>query len=261
MMMHTALRVNKGLFECQNVLGSVECDRVKKILEQKEKKGEFTEKPHEEDDGIDEHPLWLERFPPSIQAKIHKYINLTDIPSLFGFEDNKLSLDQLTASFVLIYRRSEKSNRKKLSLSLHNDKPLQKDRHVLSVVYTIKSDDCVGGTVEYANKNDGTAKESKNLTKYQPKHNSIYCMNGDFVSHCTYGVDSGVRFSVVLFYNTPQLKIDVVALWTQFPKEFICVNCYHGFRERKLYKDHLNGICHNCNACCMRRRNLIKHVC
>jgi hypothetical protein len=47
------------------------------------------------------------------------------------------------------------------------------------------------------------------MTAFNPKNNSIYCFNGDYVSHMVHGVDFGCRFAVVLFINTPQTDLDV----------------------------------------------------
>ncbi len=56
-MMKTALRVNKGLFDCQNVLGSVDCGHVKAIWIQ------FWRKSTKNDKVGDEHNiLWLEPY-------------------------------------------------------------------------------------------------------------------------------------------------------------------------------------------------------
>jgi hypothetical protein len=169
----------------------------------------------------------------------------------------------LSASFLLVYTPSKRNKDcRHLAISPHCDQSLRKGVHTLSVVFTVKSSDCMGGTVQYSNRNDGKQRESKHLNNFNPKENSMYFMNGSYVAHCAYGVGSGVRYSVVLFYDTPQSMIDVVSLWNpRFPKEYICTNCYRPLRDRKQYIAHLGGMCPRCLTCCNLKMNLSTHVC
>lgn len=260
--MKTVYRENeRGLFECIDVFEQNEYNQIKKMMEEIKAKGDFLEKPHEEDDGIEEHPEWVEHFDVSIQNMIHNFVSSTDIPNLYGFGKD-FSLDKLSSSFVLRYRHSDKSNRLKPTLSLHKDISQIEGIHTLSVVFTIKTDECIGGALGYANTNDGNVNHTRDIAKFVPRDNSIYCINGDFVAHCAYGVDSGERFSIVLFYDTPQTKVDVVSLWNpQFRKEFVCPVCYHGYFSRKQLTAHKRGhvVCSDCCVCFSSKAKLRTH--
>jgi hypothetical protein len=261
--MKSVLRIERGPFILNNVFGCYDYDKIKRDLLRNEEKGYFVERSHEEDSGIAEHPKWQPKLKVEIQEKIVKYLETTNIPAKYGFTDGTDLKDSLSRSFVLMYR-PQRSGSKKLAMSLHRDISMIPNVHTLSVVYTIKSPDCIGGTMEYSTRHDGTVLYSRDMAKLDSNDNSIYCFNGDFVAHCAYGVDAGVRFSVVMFFNTSQRKADVVSLWNRldlYPAYKLCSNCYRIFHDKKKYKDHLNSICSVCNTCCNSRSSLLKHNC
>lgn len=247
--MNSVLRVNRGLFECRDVLGPNEYKFVKDYMEELRENGQFLKKPHKEDDGIDEHPEWVEHFDHKIQDRLHDYVNSTDIPRLFGFAENTIPNDQLATSFLLRYRRSEKAIDKRLQrrFSIHKDESKLDGVHILSVIFTIKDEGCIGGVLEYANTPDGNQNDTRDMITFTPRDNSIYCLNGDFVAHGAYDVDCGERFAVVLFYNTKQTTVDVVALWNPtIAKDCICSVCYHVYNSRKQLQAHKHVPCCHC---------------
>lgn len=232
------LHRQKGIFGAQNVFDSVVYEEIKgSLLSGKENK--YVTRPHSEDHGLDCHPLWCPRFSPSIQQRIHDFINTTDIPKIFGF-DGPLSLDNLSASFIMKYTPEQASSHR-TALSFHNDVSRKgKENHIMSVVYTIKSDDCVGGAIKYSNRFDGAQFHSRDVCDFVPKDNSIYVMNGDFAAHCAMGISRGYRYSVVLFYDTPQTLVDVVSLWNMdHQKDLICDLCCRCMSEKKYLQRHL----------------------
>lgn len=260
--MKFALNVNRGLFECRDVLGTNEYKVMKDYMEELRENGQFLERPHGEDDGIVDHPEWVEHFDHKIQDQLHDYINTTDIPMLFGFQDNSIPIDHLSTSFLLRYRRRRENAKRRLRcrFSVHKDQSKLDGVHVLSVIFTIKDQSCIGGVLEYANTPDGNVAETKNMLAFLPRDNSIYCLNGDFVAHCAYDVTGGERFAVVLFYNTPQSKVDVVALWNpKLPKEYICRTCYHAYKTPKQFQAHRHRLCRYCGEYVASIAKLLKH--
>jgi hypothetical protein len=132
----------------------------------------------------------------------------------------------------------------------------------MSVVYTIKSEDCIGGALGVSNRPDGDIFYTRDMTTYTPADNSIYCINGSFSAHCAYGILRGVRFAVVLFIPTPQSMIDVVSLWNSvlLPQQ-ICTNCYRVLPSLRKFNEHFKFICKDCGECCNTLYSLKKHVC
>jgi hypothetical protein len=213
-MAQPVLRVFKGLFKCEQVFDQTKYEFIYGNLQGNVENGEFSTRRHVHDQGFENHPLWLEKFDFSIEKDILNHVNSTDIPRLFGFE-NTIPVSDVSASFVLLYTQNE-SKCNQVALKPHQDVSLLPNKHILSVVYTIKSIGCVGGSLAYSHKWNGEQQYLRDLTSFNPKNNSIYCFNGDYVSHMVYGVDVGCRFAVVLFINSPQTDLDVAMLW-QYP--------------------------------------------
>ncbi len=253
--------MNRGFFEIKNVFGDDEYTEISRLLEEKIQVGQFIERPHHQDQDIEKHPLWMDSFPVSIQDKLVNYMNTTFIPSTYKFENAEQLQNSLSASFVMFYNQS---NSNKMALSFHQDVSLLPDKHILSVVYTMKSRDCIGGTLEFSNRNDGKVTNTRDSSKYEPADNSIYCFNGDFVTHCAFGVKRGRRFAVVMFFNTPQTTYDVVHLWNRldiYTEYRICENCRHILHTKKQLKDHQRCICKLCNTCYNSQSSFRKHQC
>ena len=88
----------------------------------------------------------------------------------------------------------------------------------------------------------------------------MYCLNGDFVSHCAYGITS--RFAAVMFIATPQSFMEVFYLWNPIkPPQKVCRNCLSISNTRKQLVDHIRYICSDCSVCCKSAYSFKKHVC
>ncbi len=240
-MAQTVLRIEKGFFSYENVFELSKHDDICMKLEECVRNGEFTARAHVDDHGIERHPLWLPRFDPLIEQDLLRSINHSNIPKYFGF-NKSIPHSSLSASFVLYYSKQDHfTSSKKVALSPHQDISLIPNMHILSVVYTIKSLDCIGGSLAYSNKWDGSQKYSRDMTTFDAKDNSIYCFNGDYVSHVAYGVEKGYRFAIVMFFNTQQTDMDVSVLWN-YPNEdrdTFCTKCYKGFSSVRHKDDHM----------------------
>lgn len=222
------LRFNSGLYYCLDVFEPTKYDHIRHILQEIVANNAFEVLQHPDDYGFEHHPLWLPTFDHHIQSDILGFVNSTIVPNLFRFA-GQISEDDVSASFVMFYSPTTTSMEE--ALSTHKDQPMIPGRHVLSVIYTIK-ENCKGGALAYSNKWNGEQNHSRDLTNFTPPTNSIYCFNGDYVSHKVFGIDSGVRFAVVLFINTPQTDLDVAMLW-QSDKAMFCPRCFKGFTTEK----------------------------
>jgi hypothetical protein len=130
------------------------------------------------------------------------------------------------------------------------------------VVLTFRSDDCIGGALSVSNRKDGEVYRTEELTEFLPKDNSMYCLNGDFVSHCAYGIKRGIRFAAVIFIATHQSYLEVVSLWNSVkPPQEVCTNCFYILNTRKQLIDHVRYICSDCHVCCKTAYSFKKHVC
>lgn len=231
------LRYHKGIFCVQNVFEPITYDEIKGSVTSAGENN-YKRRAHIEDQGLDHHPPWAP-LSPYILQRIHDYINTTDIAQIFGYQ-GPVSLDCLSASFILKYTPDQTGSHR-TALSFHNDISRKgKDYHIMSIVYTIKSEDCIGGAVMYSRREDGTQQFTDDVLPFIPNDNSIYVMNGDFAAHCAMGISRGYRYSVVLFYETPQTFVDVVSLWNDdYRKDLICVLCGRCMSEKKYLRRHL----------------------
>ena len=87
-MAQPVLRVDKGLFKCDQVFDTTKYDMIYSILERNVKNDEFSARKHVFDQGLENHPLWLETFDCSIQTDILNLVNSTDIPCCFVLSSN-----------------------------------------------------------------------------------------------------------------------------------------------------------------------------
>jgi hypothetical protein len=147
-------------------------------------------------------------MPARNSKKIMDVIISRGIDRIFGFNEHQpLREDDLSKSYVLVYLPTQQHQplKKQLTFSLHKDVAdgVNAGNHILSVVFTMKSPDCIGGAIGISNRGDGNVSHTSEMTNYTPKDNSLYCFNGSYAAHCAYGIRRGVRFAVVLFIVTP----------------------------------------------------------
>jgi hypothetical protein len=259
--------MNRRPITIENVLELEEYTSIYLELEGIRASNQFVTRPDVDDEGIDTHPLWTESLPSAIQEKMIAVLKFHKIDEMFGFDDNQplILSSHISKSFVLVYLPTQRDRSTgALTFSLHKDVAGGENdgKHILSVVYTMKSSDCIGGALGVSHRPDGEAFRTSDMTTISTKDNSLYCFNGSYAAHCAYGISRGVRFAVVLFIVTPQTTRDVVALWNSVePPQEICLNCYRVLNTRKQFIDHIRYICPKCKICCNTSYSSKKHVC
>lgn len=227
---------DKGLFYRENVFDSKDYEKIIRMVKENEKKGKFEVRQHAEDNGIEFHPLWFPNFPFTVQKLLHDFVNSTELPILYGFNEI-VPLEAMSASFILKYS-SDDAKLHQTAFSYHRDESLKENVHIMSVIFTIRSPDCLGGTLKVSRRDDGLVVDSADVVNFVPQNNSIYALNGNYVGHCAMGINQGEKYSIVMFYETSQRKIDVVMLWNNKPLELICNVCYCCFDCTKSVRDH-----------------------
>ena len=232
--------LHRGLFAQNNVFDSLFVKQM--ITKMMEDEHLFSVKPHPSDD-IEVHPAWMPRFSVEFQEALHNKINVPEIQQAFGFDGN-IEKENLKTSFVVRYEGSKnlstRKNLLKMMFSTHKDTPANNSGgHVMSVIYTFTSDDFLGGTIQFSNRDDGEQQYTTDLFAYNPPHNSIYIFNGSHVSHNGLGVTTGRRWALVMFYETKQTLAEVVQLWSvsKLPVK-ICEECGKYFTNMETYIRH-----------------------
>jgi hypothetical protein len=257
--------MNRGPFVVKNVFGMVEYGHAMAELMELYEANKFESRLDDADVGIQNHPKWVREMPTLIQDRMINVLKDSGIASAFGFSAEQALKDSVSKSFVLLYEPQQiNKSLQNLDFSLHKDVAdgANEGRHILSVVLTFRSADCIGGALGFSNRKDGEVYRTEELTTFLPKDNSIYCLNGDFVSHCAYGITSGIRFAAVLFIATNQSELEVFSLWNSVePPQEVCLNCFSILNTRKQFIDHIRYICPGCRICCKTSYSLKKHVC
>ena len=67
-------------------------------------------------------------------------------------------------------------------MQMHRDTPMVDGKPVFIVVFTLKSDDCVGGNVLFSKRNDGKVTYSRDCDEYVTENNSAYPLYGSHVT-------------------------------------------------------------------------------
>jgi hypothetical protein len=205
----------------------------------------------------------VKSFPAAIQEKMIAVLKANKIDQLFGFNENQplIPSSHIRKAFVLIYLPTKRDRSTgELSFSLHKDvaEGDNDGNHKLSVVYAMKSEDCIG----VSHRAGGEVCRTSDMTAITTKDNSLYYFNGCYAAHCAYGIRRGVWFAVFLFIVTPQSIINVVSLWNSIlPPQEICLNCYRILNTKKQLIEHLKLICNICRKCCNTVYSYQKHQC
>lgn len=87
-------------------------------------------------------------------------------------------------------------------MQYHRDSPQEDGKPVFTVVFTIKSADCIGGNIRISNRDDGTVRHSANSSVYIADNNSAYAMFGSHITHSVMGVQAGYRYAFVIFHTS-----------------------------------------------------------
>jgi len=115
--------------------------------------------------------------------------------------------------FILEYKNENNDPNFNAGLNYHLDSDDNSKEHVLSCVFTFRSDDCLGGGLNYSNEDSGgsNAIDSQKYEKYNPPDNSMYFLYGSYVKHSVNNVLSGKRYAVVFFLKSLR-KIEYIRL-------------------------------------------------
>jgi hypothetical protein len=94
---------------------------------------------------------------------IKDVLKVTKTDQLFGFHEDQELIP--SKSFVLVYSPTKRDCRQ-LTFSLHKDVACGENvrKHIMSVVYTIKSEDCIGGALGVSNRPDGDIFHTRDMT-------------------------------------------------------------------------------------------------
>jgi len=180
-------------------------------------------------------PPLLTNVPENIKQVIFSTVD-TDL-FISKFFERKI----LYGFFVLRYDATHQPR-----LEIHNDMhDKYGEKQLLTVVFTYKSDDCIGGTVATSERYDGTVlitKKGISCTKYMynhnPAHRSMYVMLGTICTHKVFPVIQGWRIAIVLFYELPDFdKFKALKLWN-YPLPYLCEKCYFPFQKLKSFNWH-----------------------
>lgn len=219
----TWTRYHKGVFHCQKLLEDKEHDLLYRLAQ----------------NWVD----WLTTVDDNECFKCHPPYCIMDVEikhqlinklEQTNIKDELGHWTSVRGAFILKFDSSHAH-----SMDIHVDEALESEQ-VLSVVFTICSSDCPGGTIIFSNSNDGS--NVSYTTDYTARKCSAYAFYGSFVAHGVKKLKTGVRYSYVLFFNTAKTKREVHSIWSQSNKfeeyKIRCECCFKWYANKVALRKH-----------------------
>jgi hypothetical protein len=116
-----------------------------------------------------------------------------------------------------------------------------RNHHVFTIVYTLRSHDCRGGSVTFSDNAEGYMDAHHRCARtFTPPDNSVYFFPGGHVEHMVTHVTQGTRFAIILLAEWSDiLPIQIIRYWTK-NEAFVCEQCLRVFKREKYLKAHKN---------------------
>lgn len=251
--------IHKGIFVDKRGIDDLAYNELHSIIEQ----GMHWQNVDKENSGFVDHPVFDDMGFQS-QSILLSNINQGNLFNIFG----KCLFNH---GFVLKHQYVKGACK---SMSYHLDVPTyhgsetSENTHIVSVVYTMRSETCLGGSVCLSNRDDAKVlqytlnkgKDDRHITacnqkrysnsrdsyNFTARDNTFYAFNGSFVEHGVMPVTRGTRYSFVLFFKSHSSKISVINRWLldnvcncDEKDPSVCYDCCKKFKNKKILHEHM----------------------
>lgn len=180
-------------------------------------------------DAFDNHPQFVQ-LSQHIVDILASIIFSTNAMTLFGSFSNPRGV-------LMNYTPTQATN---LAMNFHTDTPNESGRSIFTTVFTMKTEDCIGGELLLSNRSDGVVKHSRDVDVISLNDRSVYALFGSYGTHAVKPVWRGRRYAYVLFWDSFESIEYVIRNWLGIDHSvLVCIPC------RKMFKSNSALVLHN----------------